>query len=60
MNLTWFLFYGRMLHMSRQEIITTDYSEMVDMVTCLSIYNGVLEPSTTRTIYNFDDAMMVE
>lgn len=60
LTLPWFLFYGRMLHMTRQEILITQYSEMVDMITCLSIYNGTLQPAATQTIYNFDAAMAVE
>lgn len=46
--------------MSRQEIIVTKYSEMVDMITCLSIYNGSMVPKTTKKIYNFDAAMAAE
>ena len=30
--------------MRRQEIISTDYSELVDMITCLNIYNGAETP----------------
>jgi hypothetical protein len=56
----WILFYGRTLGMSKQEIMVTDYAEMVDMITCLSIYNGIQQPETTRKIYDFDAAMMVE
>lgn len=46
--------------MSKQEIMVTDYAEMIDMITCLSIYNGIQQPETTRKIYDFDAAMMVE
>lgn len=34
------LFYGRQLGMSRQEIMHTRYGEMLDMISCLAIYNG--------------------
>ena len=40
LNLQWFLFYGRMLHMQRQEILCTTYGEMCDMISCLAVYNG--------------------
>lgn len=47
--------------MSRQEILVTDYAEMVDMITCLSIYRGIMSPVTTpQTIFEFDAAMAVE
>lgn len=46
--------------MRRQEIIATDYSEMVDMITCLQIYDGILQPVTTQVIYDFDAAIMAE
>lgn len=46
--------------MTRQEILVTAYSEMVDMITCLSIYQGTLEPSSTHTVYSFEAAMALE
>lgn len=49
-----------MLHMSRQEIIVTAYSEMVDMITCLSVYNGTMSPKQTQKIFDFDTAMAAE
>lgn len=36
----WYLFFGRKLNMSRQEILVTTIGEMGDMVSCLSVYNG--------------------
>lgn len=58
LNLSWFLFYGRILNMPRQEIIATRFSEMLDMITCLSIYNGNVEPD--HSINDFDDAIQIE
>ena len=40
MNRSWFLFYGRKCGMSTQEIMTTRLGEMLDMISCLSIYEG--------------------
>lgn len=40
LNLSWFLFYGRMLNMTKQEIMCTRYGEMLDMISCFSIQNG--------------------
>lgn len=44
--------------MPRQEIIATRFSEMLDMITCLSIYNGNAEPD--HSINDFDDAIQIE
>lgn len=43
MNLSWYLYYGRQLGMSRQEILVTPYGEMTDMLACSSVYNGTAE-----------------
>lgn len=45
MNLAWYLFYGRKLNMGRQEILHTRYGEMLDMISCLSIYEGSAKPA---------------
>lgn len=55
LNLSWFLFYGRMLGMGRQEILSTRWGEMMDMIACLSIYNGA-EPEEKKQ-YSFEDVM---
>lgn len=54
MNLSWFLFYGRLLNMSKQEIIVTRYGEMSDMISCYAIFNGA-EPKKKKM--DFDEAM---
>ena len=46
--------------MSRQETLITPYSEMIDMITCLSIYTGTMSPGTTKTVYDFDTAIQAE
>lgn len=37
--------------MSKQEIMSTTYGEMVDMVSCLSIYEGGAEPKPPKMRY---------
>ena len=43
--------------MSRQEIMNTRYGEMLDMIACLSIYNGGAEPKLKSRVMNYDDAI---
>lgn len=44
--------------MSRREILTTKYGEMLDMIACLAIYNGA-EPAKKKKKkkYTFDEAL---
>lgn len=48
-----------MMHMGRQEILTTRYGEMLDLISCLAIYNGVAEPGETRRKLSFDETLEV-
>lgn len=43
MNLSWYLFYGRKLGMSKAEILATTTGEMADMFACMAIYNGTMK-----------------
>ena len=43
--------------MDKQEILHTKYSEMLDMISCLSIYNGA-EPKRRKKILTDFDAVM--
>ena len=43
--------------MQKQEILNTRYSEMLDMVSCLAIYNGA-EPKKRKKILTDFDAVM--
>lgn len=43
--------------MSKAEILVTPYGEMMDMLTCLSIFNGTAKP---RKKWTFDDILMLE
>lgn len=44
--------------MGRQEILATRYGEMLDLIACLSIYNGA-EPGETRQKLRFDETLEV-
>jgi hypothetical protein len=56
------LFYGRMLNMSRQEIMVTRYGEMKDMITCLQIEKGELVPvqKKVKKAWTYEEAMALE
>ena len=58
MNLTWFLFYGRMLNMSRQEILHTPYREMCDMISCFAIFRGA-KPKKQKRYVSFEEALLL-
>lgn len=45
--------------MTRQEIINTRYGEMVDLITCLSIYNGNAEEKI-KAKYSIDDIIKMQ
>lgn len=46
------------MNMKRQEIIATEYDEMLDMITCLNIYNGTEIPAEKPL--SFDEAMEID
>ena len=52
MNRAWYLFYGRKLGMSAQEVMDTTYGEMLDMISCLSIYNGGAEEKPPKLTWS--------
>ena len=43
--------------MSRQEVLLTRYGEMLDMIDCLSIYNGAAEPKRKAVALTYDEAI---
>ena len=43
--------------MGKQEILNTRYNEMLDMVSCLAIYNGA-EPKKKNKVLTDYDAVM--
>lgn len=59
MNMSWLIFYGHQLGMSRQEIMTTRYGEMMDLIACLAIYNGTVKQKKTasKRHWSVDEAL---
>ena len=41
--------------MDRREILVTRYGEMMDMLACLSIYEGSAEPKKKKRKLSFDE-----
>lgn len=41
--------------MTRQETLSTPYSEMKDLMSCLAIYEGIAKPK--KEAMNYDDAI---
>lgn len=44
LNKSWFIFYGLKLGMSKQETMNCPYGLFMDLLTCLSIYEGNMKP----------------
>lgn len=44
MNLAWFVYYGLRLGLTRGETIVLRIGEMMDLIACDQIYNGIAEP----------------
>lgn len=53
------MFYGHQLHMTREETMNTRFGEMLDLVSCLAIYNGGAEEKTKKT-WTFSEAMALK
>lgn len=43
--------------MNRQEILVTRYGEMMDMISCLAIYEGHANPKKKKKEMTFDEVM---
>ena len=54
MSLPWMIFYGHKIGMTRQETLATRYGEMMDLISCLAVYNGTAKEKTHRS---FDEAL---
>ena len=55
-SLPWFLYYGRILGMKRDEILCMRFGEMQDMIACHAIANGICEEKKPSVTF-FDDAL---
>lgn len=58
LNLSWFLYYGRLLHMQREEILISTIGEMKSMINAMAISNGMAQPKKPKLSY--DQAMSLE
>ncbi|MBQ6734844.1 MAG: hypothetical protein IJR00_08045 [Lachnospiraceae bacterium] len=43
--------------MSRKEVEVTRYGEMIDMISCLSIYNGGAQEKEKKKKWTFEEVM---
>lgn len=57
MNLSWCIYYGLRLGLSRVETLVMRYGEFMDLIACDQIYNGIAEPKEQHKTYTFDEAM---
>lgn len=48
----WFLYFGRKLGMSKQEILCTDLGEMYDMLACMSVVEGGAEIERSQDFFD--------
>lgn len=55
MNLSWFVYYGLRLGLTRDETIVLRIGEMLDLIACDQIYNGIAEQKTEEM--PFDEVM---
>lgn len=46
--------------MNRQEVLNCPYGEMMDLISCLSVYNGNAEVVEKKKPKTFDDVMSME
>lgn len=51
MNWAWYLFYGHQMNMNEQEVKSTSYGMMNDLISCFSIFNGVSEQKEKKLTY---------
>lgn len=57
MNLSWYIFYGTLLNMERQDVLNYKFGEFEDLMSCLDIYNGNAEQVTKKKPQTFDEIM---
>ena len=49
-----------MMNMSRHDVLLTRYGEMLDMIDCLSIYNGEAELKRKAVVLSYDEAIALK
>lgn len=62
MTTRWFIYYGHVLGMTRQETMMTRFGEMRDLITCLQIDRGELIPkeSARTKVWTYDEAIALK
>ena len=48
----WFIYFGRKIGMSKEEILRTDIGEMYDMMACMSVIEGGAEVETPNDFFH--------
>ena len=55
LNIAWFIYYCRSkFNMTKEEVLITTYGEMMDMITCYQIDQGLLDPKNTHKLSSKD------
>ena len=60
LNLSWYIFYGTLLNMGRQDVLNCRYGEFRDLMSCLAIYNGSAEQVNKKTPRTFEEVIMMD
>lgn len=47
------------MNMTRREILCTTYGEMLDMISCLAIYNGAEPAQSPSTVTSVEETLEV-
>lgn len=45
------------MNMDKHDVLLTRYGEMLDLIDCLSIYNGAAEPKRQAVALSYDEAI---
>lgn len=57
MNLSWCVYYGLRIGLSRAETFVMRHGEFMDLLACDQIYNGIAVPKKETRAYSFDEAI---
>jgi len=53
--MSWFLFYGHKMGFCTEEIESMRYGQMLSLLNCMSIYEGMADPKKTKRHMSFDE-----
>lgn len=57
LNLAWFKYYGLRFGLTITEAVNMRYGEMMDLIACDAIFNGVQQPKEEKKHFTFDEAI---